>query len=213
MSRRTSPRGAGPKALVDRAVLAVHGHDLGPARPRDPHEQRAGDDERLLVGERETKAEPDRLEAGREPRESRRGLEHDVDAPLGDEREQSGLARCAARGRRAGATREARPRPPRRPARSGARAADGRARAASAPIDGPPAPRPGTAPGGPRGHPRPGRPRSPSRRERPRRRPISGGRVRGASGPPYRGRGACTRASRPDSARGACGAWSHRESR
>ena len=68
------------QALVHRAVLRVHRHDLGAGRAaRLLHDGRAGD-ERLLVGQGEAPARLERRHRDRQPGEADDGVEDDVGA-------------------------------------------------------------------------------------------------------------------------------------
>ncbi len=114
--------------LVDRAVLGVDRDDLR-LRPRGLREdQRAGDDERLLVGEREPLAGADRGERRAQPQRADEPADDGVGVRVrgGLGRGPPSPPRSGSRARPAGAARAAR-RP--RPSRS-RRASDGSARPA-----------------------------------------------------------------------------------
>ena len=59
-SRRASSGPAAAHGLVDRAVLGIHGDQLGSALPGFVEDELAGDDQRLLVGEGEPLSRADR---------------------------------------------------------------------------------------------------------------------------------------------------------
>ena len=69
------------QALVDGAVLAVDGHELGAGRRPQRLHDRAGGDQALLVGEPETLAGAQRLDRDGEPGEPDDAVDHDVGRP------------------------------------------------------------------------------------------------------------------------------------
>ena len=148
----------GAQALGDRRVLGVHRHDLPGLGPAG--DQRAADDQRLLVRQGEGPAGVERGERGAQAGGAGHAVQHDVAGPCGELAEprpgrpapREGVAPGSQPGtlrkillstptRQPGLPRGRPPRPPRRRTREpGSRAGPGCRRR-------PPAPRRGTAPG------------------------------------------------------------------
>ena len=82
INRRTSRVRAAAQRLRDGRVLGVDRHDLVGSLPRGVH-QPAADDERLLVGEREGAARPQRGERRPQPDRACDAVEHDVGTAAG----------------------------------------------------------------------------------------------------------------------------------
>ena len=79
------PRRLAADELGQRRVLGVHGHDAGAGGLGQGRDQLAADDERLLVGQREVDALPQRRHCWSQARGTDQGVEHEVGARLDHE--------------------------------------------------------------------------------------------------------------------------------